>query len=170
MVTLSWRVDRLTSKQVICSVGNNTIYSPSPCGEGVSVRLLSRDRRPRLSATTFHLTLQATSPYADRRSRLSLHWGSHFNQREAFFKTKRRLSHIKETPFSNGEGRFFDSRILLASFHADIISSSNNTIHSPLHSERGWGWGSSSICYNLHILMEQWVFWHHHNRLLLCSL
>ncbi|EEX19328.1 hypothetical protein HMPREF0973_00773 [Prevotella veroralis F0319] len=40
-------------------MGNNTIYSPSPCGEGMGGRLLSRDRRPRLSATTFHLTLQA---------------------------------------------------------------------------------------------------------------
>ena len=51
---MSGRVNWLTSKRVVCYVGNDTIYSPSPLGEGAGVRLHSRDRRPRLYA---HLPL-----------------------------------------------------------------------------------------------------------------
>ena len=84
-------------------MGNNTIYFPSPCGEGLGVRLLSRDRRPRLSATTFHLTLQAASlmrtdegvcPYIEAvtsiKERLSL------KQRDALLISKKRPSPMEK--------------------------------------------------------------------------
>ena len=45
---MSGRVDWLTSKRVVCSVGNGTIYSLLSIGRGAGERLHSRDRRPRL--------------------------------------------------------------------------------------------------------------------------
>ena len=61
--------------------------------------------------------------------------------RERFFDVRRGSSWHKETPFSNGEGRFVNSRILLPLFPLTILSHPTSSFHSPLHSERGWGWG-----------------------------
>ena len=58
-----------------------------------------------------------------------------------FFDARRGSSRHKETPFSNREGRFFNSRILSPLFLFSITLQANSSHHSPLHSERGWGWG-----------------------------
>ena len=52
---------------------------------------------------------------------------------------------LKETPFSNREGRFLDIR--RGSLHPNEMPSlsANNSLHSPLHSERGWGRGFPSL-------------------------
>ena len=48
---------------------------------------------------------------------------------------------LKKTPFLIGEGRFFVMK--RAFLHTNETPSlfANNSIHSPLHSERGWGRG-----------------------------
>ena len=48
---------------------------------------------------------------------------------------------IKETPFSFGEGRFFVMKRAFPCIKETPPSFANNSIHSPLHSERGWGRG-----------------------------
>ena len=48
---------------------------------------------------------------------------------------------LKETPFSNREGRFFLSKRAFPCIKETPPLSANNSIHSPLHSERGWGRG-----------------------------
>ena len=55
---------------------------------------------------------------------------------------------LKETPFSIGEGRFVG--VKKGSLHNEETPSlfANNSIHSPLHSERGWGIGSSLFANN----------------------
>ena len=54
------------------------------------------------------------------------------------------LSLIKGTPFSNQGGRFLAMK--RAPLHIEETPSlfANSSIYSPLHSERGWGWGSFS--------------------------
>ena len=61
--------------------------------------------------------------------------------RGRLFDVKRGSFRHKETPFSNGEGRFLNSKILLPLFLFSINLQANSSHHSPLHSERGWGWG-----------------------------
>ena len=46
---------------------------------------------------------------------------------------------LKKTPFSIGEGRFFVMKRAFPCIKETPSSSANNSIHSPLHSERGWG-------------------------------
>ena len=48
---------------------------------------------------------------------------------------------LKETPFSIGEGRFFVMKRASLQFDKTPPLSANNSFHSPLHSERGWGRG-----------------------------
>ena len=50
-----------------------------------------------------------------------------------------------EALFSSGEGRFFNSRILLPLFLFSITLQANSSHHSPLHSERGWGRGCRGL-------------------------
>ena len=85
-----------------------------------------RDRRPRLSASTFHLTLQAASLMRTDEGVCP------------YFLT---LSLIKETPSSLWRGRFLAMK--RASLRCEETPSlfANNAIYSPLHSERGRGWG-----------------------------
>ena len=61
--------------------------------------------------------------------------------RGRFFDARRGSSRHKETPFSNREGRFFNSRILSPLFLFSITLQANSSLHAPLHSERGRGWG-----------------------------
>ena len=53
----------------------------------------------------------------------------------------RLLFKLKETPFSIGEGRFFVMKRAFLQFDETPPLFANNSIHSPLHSERGWGRG-----------------------------
>ena len=46
---------------------------------------------------------------------------------------------LKETPFSIAEGRFLMSRRASPCIKETSPSFANNSTHSPLHSERGWG-------------------------------
>ena len=48
---------------------------------------------------------------------------------------------LKKTPFSIGEGRFFVMKRAFPCIKETPPSSANNSFHSPLHSERGWGRG-----------------------------
>ena len=48
---------------------------------------------------------------------------------------------LKETPFSDREGRFLMSRGASLYIEETPPLSANNSFHSPLHSERGWGRG-----------------------------
>ena len=48
---------------------------------------------------------------------------------------------LKETPFSNREGRFFVMKRAFPCIKGTPSLFANNSIHSPLHSERGWGRG-----------------------------
>ena len=48
---------------------------------------------------------------------------------------------LKKTPFSIGEGRFFVMKRAFPCIKETPPLSANNSIHSPLHSERGWGRG-----------------------------
>ena len=48
---------------------------------------------------------------------------------------------LKETPFSTAEGRFFVMKRASLKFDKTPPLSANNSFHSPLHSERGWGRG-----------------------------
>ena len=50
---------------------------------------------------------------------------------------------LKETPFLIGEGRFFVMKRAFPCIKETPPSSANNSFYSPLHSERGWGRGSS---------------------------
>ena len=82
--------------------------------------------------------------------------------RGRLFDVKRGSFRHKETPFSIGEGRFVNSRILLPLFLFSITLQANSSIHAPLHSERGWGWGSFSIgegrFFNSRILLPLFLF------------
>ena len=49
------------------------------------------------------------------------------------------FSRIKETPFSIAEGRFFVMKRAFLHTNETPPLSANNSFHSPLHSERGWG-------------------------------
>ena len=49
--------------------------------------------------------------------------------------------HNEETPFSKREGRFLNFKIQLPLFPLTILSHPTNSIHAPLHSERGRGGG-----------------------------
>ena len=68
----------------------------------------------------------------------------------------------KETPFSLGEGRSVNSRILLPLFLLTILFHPTSSFHSPLHSERGWGWGFFSVgegrSVNSRILLPLFLF------------
>ena len=55
---------------------------------------------------------------------------------------------LKKTPFSNREGRFFFSKRAFLHTKETPPLFVNNSIHSPLHSERGWGRGSSLFANN----------------------
>ena len=55
---------------------------------------------------------------------------------------------LKKTPFSIGEGRFFVMKRAFPCIKETPPSSANNSFHSPLHSERGWGRGSSLFANN----------------------
>ena len=48
---------------------------------------------------------------------------------------------LKETPFSNREGRFLMSRRASPCIKETPPLFANNGFHSPLYSERGWGRG-----------------------------
>ena len=65
--------------------------------------------------------------------------------RGRLFDVKRGSFRHKETPFSNREGRFVNSRILLPLFPLTILSHPTSSFHAPLHSERGWGEASSQL-------------------------
>ena len=52
---------------------------------------------------------------------------------------------LKETPFSNREGRFLMSRRASPCIKETPPLFANNGFHSPLHSERGWGRGCSWV-------------------------
>ena len=62
-------------------------------------------------------------------------------QRGRFFTSKRRPFHGKETPSSIERRRFFHFKILLPLYLSGIGVHVNDTIHAPLHSERGRGRG-----------------------------
>ncbi|MUL27786.1 hypothetical protein F0475_05610 [Prevotella sp. A2879] len=67
----------------------------------------------------------------------------------------RLFSRIKETPFSNRERRFFLSKRGFPCIEETPPLFANSSLHSPLHSERGWGrgcrWdgGEAFFCYVL---------------------
>ena len=52
---------------------------------------------------------------------------------------------LKETPFSIAEGRFFVMKRAFLQFDKTPSLFANNSFHSPLHSERGWGRGCSWV-------------------------
>ena len=58
--------------------------------------------------------------------------------RKALFITKKRPSRLEK-------GVSFNSRIQLPLFPLTIFSHPTNSIHAPLHSERGRGWGLLSV-------------------------
>ena len=72
--------------------------------------------------------------------------------RGRLFDVKRGSFRHKETPFSLGEGRFVNSRILLPLFLFSITLQANSSIHAPLHSERGRGWGCRGLRVRLFFL------------------
>ena len=55
---------------------------------------------------------------------------------------------LKETPFSIVEGRFFVMKRGFLHTNETPPLSANNSFHSPLHSERGWGRGFPSFANN----------------------
>ena len=61
--------------------------------------------------------------------------------RGCFFDARRGSSRHKETPFCNREGRFLNFKTQLPLFLLTILSHPTSSVHSPLHSERGRGWG-----------------------------
>ena len=61
--------------------------------------------------------------------------------RGRFVGVKKGSLHNEETPFSIAEGRLFNFKIQLPLFPLTILSHPTSSIHSPLHSERGRGWG-----------------------------
>ena len=65
------------------------------------------------------------------------------NTKRAFLHIEETPLYCKETPSSNWEGRFLNFKIQLPLSPLTTLFHPTNSVHSPLHSERGWGWGFS---------------------------
>ena len=144
MISSSWRVDSWRVNKLFVLWKSGTIYSPSPFGEEAGWGFLSRDRRWHLSLLCGILLDRKNHSNRLQLGAPPLGGGWVGFPDEGICPYRLTLSWIKGTPSFNRRGRFLAMK--RASLHIEETPSLfvNSSIYSPLHSERGWGWGSFS--------------------------
>ena len=66
---------------------------------------------------------------------------------------------LKETPFSIAEGRFLVMKRAFLHTNETPPLFANNSFHSPLHSERGWGRGCSWVGGEAFLYLQKQLFY-----------